>query len=134
MNLASVSLIAANGMLIRAFCHQRKTIKIGDNPYSFVFLITQVPRPILGLDFLQAFGMMIDLAKRRLIHAGMSTRFSSAFSTVSGVKVVHSSLFVRLLDDYPEITDATLAASSSRHGVECFIETTGLLSERHLGV
>ena len=33
--------------------------------------------------------------------------------------------FTRLLQDFPEITDASLASSSSRHGVECFINMDG---------
>ena len=93
--------------------------------YKFVFFIAQISRPILGLDFLQAFRMSIDLSRRRLVHSGTETTFSSAISQVSGVNVVHSSSFVRLLLDYPEITDVARAPKSSRHWVECFINTTG---------
>ena len=100
-------------------------MKIGGKSYHFVFLIAQVARPILGLDFLQAFQMTLDLCKRRLIHSGQFTRFTTASSIVSGVNVVQSSPFARILTEYPEITDVSRASSSSRHGVECFINTTG---------
>ena len=88
---------------------------------------SQVSLSILVLDFLQAFQMMIDLHNRWLIHSGSSTRFSSVASGISGVNVVHApcSPFARLLADYPEITDAALASSTTRHGVECYINTTG---------
>ena len=85
-----------------------------------------MPRPILGLDFLQTFKMTLDLANRQLLHSsGTSTRFESASSSVSGVNVVHSAPFTRLLAEFPEITDASRAASTTRHGVECFIDTSG---------
>ena len=94
--------------------------------YSFVFIRAKVPRPILGLDFLQTFDMTLDLSNRRLLHSsGKSTRFVSASSALSGVNVVHTDRFTRLLAEFPEITDPSLASSSSRHGVECFIDTSG---------
>ena len=124
-----VQLMAANGTLIPAFGHQTRTIKIGEKSYTFVFLmaIRIFNRPIIGLDFLQRFGMSLHLSNRRLIHADRSsTRFSSASSLViSGVNVIQTSPFTRLLADFPEITNVALASSSSKHGVECFIETMG---------
>ena len=90
-----------------------------------MFIIAQVPRPILGLDFLLHFQMTIDLCNRQLLHSGTFTRFSSASSSVSGVNVVHAAPFSRLLAEFPEVTDPSLASSTSRHGVECFIDTAG---------
>ena len=119
------ALTAANGTPIRAFCHQQKEIKIGGKVYMFVFLIAQVNRRILGLDFLQIFRMTIDLRHRQLLHAGRLTRFSSESGDISGVNVVLSSPFARILREFPEITNASLASRSSRHGVECYIDTTG---------
>ena len=91
----------------------------------FIFLIAQVARPILGLDFPQKFKMSIDLCHRQLLHSGLSTRFLSTNSLISGVNVVHSSCFARLLDEFPEVTDVVLASFTTKHGVECFINTTG---------
>ena len=117
--------MAANGTPIRAFARAKKEIKIGGKSYTFIFLIAQVLRPILGLDFLQHFKMTLDLSNRRLGHSGVATQFSSTSSSVSGVNVVHSSPFARILSDYPEITDVSLASRSSKHRIECFIDTKG---------
>ena len=92
-----------------------------------MFIIAQVPRPILGLDFLLHFRMTIDLCNRQLLHSGTLTRFSSVSRSVSGVNVVHAATFTSLLAEFPEVTDPSLASSTSRHGVECFIDTTGPL-------
>ena len=119
-------LTAANGTPIKSFGTQRKRIKIGDKSYSFIFLIAQVARPILGIDFLKHFGMTIDLHRGHLLHSGVSTRISLATSSISGVNVVHSeSSFVRILREFPEITDIRLASCTSEHGIECYINTSG---------
>ena len=113
-------------MPIKAFGSLKKKIKIGDKSYSFIFLIAQVARPILGLDFLTHFGMSIDLLHGQLIHSGVSTRFSAATSVISGVNVVQSeSPFVQLLKEFPEITDIARASCTKKHGVECYINTSG---------
>ena len=126
LHSSRVRLIAANGTPIKSFGTQRKKIKIGDKSYSFIFLIAQVARPILGLDFLTRFGMTIDLRRGHLVHSGVSTCLSATTSTVSGVNVVHSeSSFVQILREFPEVTDVRLASSTSKHGVECFINTSG---------
>ena len=118
-------LLAANGTPIQAFGQEKRKIQIGGKSYIFDFIIAHVSRPILGLDFLQAHRMTLDLHNRRLIHSGRSTKFASASSRISGVNVVQSSPSARLLADFPEITDVSRASSSSQHGVECFINTTG---------
>ena len=121
-----VQLTAANSTPIRSFGQQHWKIKIGGKSYSFVFLIAQVSRPILGLDLLQFFKMKIDLGKRRLINSGVETSLSSASRAISGVNVVGAlSPFLRVLNDFPEVTDVALASSTTRHGVECFINTSG---------
>ena len=117
--------MAANGTPIKAFGQQKPEIKIGGKTYSFIFLIAQVSRPILGLDFLQTFKMSLDLCNRQLLHSGTTTRFSSTDSVISGVNVVHSSPFARLLEEFPEVTDTALASCTTRHGVECYVNTTG---------
>ena len=123
---ADMRLTAANGTLIPAFGRQNRTIKIGDKAYNFIFVIARVTRPILGLDFLQEFRMSLDLANRRLVHAdGSSTRFASCVSSISGINVIQTSPFALLLERFPEITDMSLASTSSKHWVECFIPTSG---------
>ena len=127
MSVSTIMLTAANGTQIKAFGKSQREIKIGGKAYSFIFIIAQVSRPILGLDFLQTFRMSIDLGDRKLLHLGTETRFTSASSMISGINVVQSSRssFTRLLTEFPEITDVSLASRTTRHGVECYIHTTG---------
>ena len=92
---SNVRLTAANGTPIASFGKQLREIKIGGKIYSFVFIIVQIMRPILGLDFLQRFKMSIDLCSRWLLHSGTLTRFSSASSKISGINVIHTRFRIR---------------------------------------
>ena len=129
IGLSRVRLTAVNGTPIRAFGEQKRKIKIGGKLYTIAFLIAEISRPIIGLDFLQEFGMMIDLQKQQLLDSDGATRFSSASGGILGVNVVHvhDSSFARLLLEYPEIADTSLASRTTQHGVECFINTKGPL-------
>ena len=121
---SNLRLTAVNGTPIKAFGQEIREIKISGKSYSFMFLIAQVSRPMLGLDFLQAFRMTIDLGRRQLIHSGVFTRFSSTSSEILGVNMVRGpSPFLCVLDEFPEVVDASLATCTSCHGVECYINT-----------
>ena len=126
---SSLRLMATNGTPIRSFGRLSKKIQIGGKTYSFSFIIADVVRPILGMDFLQTFKMSLDLANRQLIHSGTATAFVSPKGRlkISGVNVIgESSVSVeQLLSSFPEITDVARATRLLRHGVECHIPTTG---------
>ena len=85
-------------------------------------------RPILGINFLQKYGMTIDFARRQLPHSGTATAFSSVPGVpISGVNVVSEfmSIAEQLLKQFPEITNVARATRSLQHGVECHIRTSG---------
>ena len=122
---SSMRLIAANGSAIRSYGTVKREIKIDKKLYTFRFIFAEISRPILGTDFLQCFGMTLDLAKCCLLHSGIATRFSSATRapTVSGISVLNS--FVKtaqhILSDFPEVTDMNKATTSRKHNVQCHI-------------
>ena len=122
-----MQLAAVNGTPIKVYGKQHREIKIGGKSYLFEFYIAQVARPILGINFLQSFNMVLDLGHRRLVHSGVAMRFTSTSSQIAGINVVHAphSSFAPLLLELPEVTDTALAFPTSKHGVECFINTNG---------
>ena len=125
---SSIKLVAANGTNINSFGTALHEIKIGLKKYSFSFVFADIARPILGIDFLQHFGMVLDLARGRLVHSGTETRFTSARQPgVSGVNVISdfSCTATQLLSQFPEITDIARATRFLKHGVQCHIRTNG---------
>ena len=107
----------------------RREIKIGQKLYSIIFIIAEIAKPILGMDFLQRFKMSFDLAEGRLLHSGTATPFSSTAGrpAISGVKVItgFAGTADQLLKQFPEITDVARATRSLRHNVQCHIRTSG---------
>ena len=90
---SNLKLVAANGTAINAYDASQREIKIDKIPYKFAFIFADIPRPILGMDFLQNFGMTLDLSANELVHSGTATRFSSATSpTLSRVNIVSESV------------------------------------------
>ena len=124
----NLRLLAANGSRIKAFGLAKKQIKIGRESYTFDFVIADISRPIIGIDFLQHYKMAIDFAGRQLLHSGTATAFSTVLRvTVCGVNVISDirQTAEQLLLQFPEITDVSKATRSHKHGVECHIRTTG---------
>ena len=122
-------LVAANGTPIKSFGSSSRKIQIGDKTYTFKFVIADITRPILGMDWLQRFKISLDLANRRLLHSGTFTAFSSAAGrpAISGVNVVHktSTAFECLLKEFPEVMDVERATRAFKHDVECHIRMVG---------
>ena len=113
---STVQLVAANGTKIKSFGSAQRKIQIGLEKYSFVFVFVEITRPILGIDFLQHFGMTLDLAGRRLLHSGTETAFTSSPKgpVVCGINIVSDfeSTAEQLLAEFPEITDVNRATRS----------------------
>ena len=126
--MTKIKLIAANGTPIKSFGYESRQIKIGDKCYVFSFIIADIVRPILGIDFLKHYGMLLDLKKGELVHSGIATPFSSTSSTVAGVNLVRDWLYrvQHILDEFPELTDVSRATTLTKHGVKCHVKTTGL--------
>ena len=80
---SSLRLVAANGTPIRSFGTVRKEIKIGNKLHTFAFIVADIARPILGIDFLQTFKMALELADRQLLHSGHSYSFFFDFRKAS---------------------------------------------------
>lgn len=61
-------LFAANGTSIKTFGQKILDVDLGLNRrYKWPFLIADVRRPIIGYDFLQNFGLLVDPKHSRLI-------------------------------------------------------------------
>ena len=126
--LPALNLIAANGSRIPNYGRVSHKINIGGSPYTFSFIHAKVSRPIIGLDFLLHFGLVIDCKNRVLIHSsGKRTPFLHASSRINGINLVRDSgnVFDNLLARFPEVTDAELATRTTAHGVQCHIPTSG---------
>lgn len=101
------NLYAANGTPIEIF--GTKTLKINLNlrrEFSWSFIITDVSSPIIGADFLDHYGIIIDLQQGKLIDSttNMSVIGEIQFSNAPTVTLVNkSNEFTKLLADFKEL-------------------------------
>ncbi|KAL7842148.1 hypothetical protein SRHO_G00238370 [Serrasalmus rhombeus] len=120
---------AANGSPIRTYGTRHVELCFGGQRFGWDFVTAKVAVPLLGSDFLCAYGLLVDVKNHRLIDA---VTFCSYACALSDSDTVHlSSLlsvtdsFQRLLAEFPALTQPTFSSSTAKHGVEHHIDTTG---------
>lgn len=122
------SLIAANGSNIATYGSRDLSLSLNSRTYRWPFILADVKTPLLGSDFLQEQGLLVDLQNRCLIDA---TSFTSAILQQSTQPALHlhhvasDDPYKLILDEFPAITRPEFSSPSVRHGVEHFISTTG---------
>ena len=120
---------AANGTPIRTYGTRQVSLGFGGQKFTWDFVLADVSFPLIGADFLCAYGLLVDVKNRRLIDAAT---YCSYACTVSGAGAVGLSnvlstadQFLKLLAEFPALTQPTFSSSTTRHGVEHHIATTG---------
>ena len=98
--------------------------------FNFVFVIADVPKPILGADFLHAFNLYPDVRDSALVDK--VTQFSapcrsmrSSIQHLSSLPLPSNCPFRNLLADFPELTRPTPANVAPKHSITHHIRTTG---------
>ena len=122
------SLVAANGSNIATYGTRRMNIRLENQDYTWPFILTDVKTPLLGADFLQANGLLVDLQSKRLVNAtsfASSTLRQSNQTSLGLHHVTSNDPYSRLLEQFATITRPELSSKSVRHGAEHFIPTEG---------
>ncbi|XP_064088276.1 uncharacterized protein LOC135202732 [Macrobrachium nipponense] len=122
------TLVAANGMPIRTYGTRAQTITFLGWNYTWSSVLADVHTPLLGADFLAHHGLLVDVARQRLldIETCLSrplTRGPRA-STICSILRHHryASLLQEFLDVFcPELRQ--MAGAVPKHGVFRHIET-----------
>ena len=103
-------------------------IRLENQDYTWPFILADVKIPLLGSDFLQANGLLVDLQSKRLVNAtsfASSTLRQSNQASLGLHHVTSNDPYSRLLEQFPTITRPEFSSKSVRHGVEHFIQTEG---------
>ncbi|CAI2738057.1 unnamed protein product, partial [Dicrocoelium dendriticum] len=62
------SLRAANGTIIRVYGQRSRTLNLSlRRAFKWIFLVADVQTPILGLDFLRHYDLLVDVKRHRLV-------------------------------------------------------------------
>ena len=103
-------LAAVNGSAIATYGKRSLTLNLGlRRTFRWIFIIANVRKPILGADFLQHFGLLVDLQRSQLVdsHTQVNVQCLHALdSSPTPSLVTHVSYddYRPLLAEFPEIT------------------------------
>lgn len=122
-------LFAANNTEIPTFGTKLFTIDIGlRRKFSWPFILAPVSQAILGADFLQKFGILVDIQGSRLIDKMTTASINGkvSFGPPSGITTVSVETdFKGLLTQFPDIIRPSLSMKKVSHDVVHHIETHG---------
>lgn len=126
---SSYTLSAANGSDIATYGGINLTLNLGlRREFPWRFIIADVSKPILGADFLQHYGLLVDLRHRCLVDP--NTTISSpgtpaAECEVPQIKVLNGeSRYHQLLKKYPGLTRPSGLPTEVKHNTVHHIRTT----------
>ncbi|XP_065067489.1 uncharacterized protein LOC135693039 [Rhopilema esculentum] len=127
----NISLQAVNKSPIRTFGEKSLTIDLGlRRTYRWIFIIAEIPFPILGADFLAHFALKVDVKNRKLIDTTTNLTIQGILSADSSPHPMlatpdTTSPYQALLQKYPDIARPSYYESKVKHTVTHHITTTG---------
>lgn len=127
--VTNFSLTAANGSKIRTYGVQRLELDLGlRRIFPFVFVIAEITHAIIGVDFLEKYGLVLDIRNRRLVDSSTSLKSSRCFLLNLDAIITpvgSTSPFMQLLLQFPDLCRSDLSVCKIPDGVEHCIETRG---------
>nr|XP_033203761.1 uncharacterized protein LOC117164662 [Bombus vancouverensis nearcticus] len=101
---------------------------LSERAFKWNFVIADVQTPIIGVDFLSHYGLLVDPRNKRLLDTTtqLSTRGYAATTEEISIKtVIGESVYHRLLAEFPDLTrPPAFGREKIRHSVVHHIETT----------
>ncbi|CAH8565955.1 unnamed protein product [Schistosoma margrebowiei] len=126
-----LSLIAANESVIKTYGEQSLILDLGlRRRFTWVFIVAQVKRPILGADFLSAHNLLVDMTNKRLIDVNTRLQVNGTLSNdneIHGVRIMKpvNNIFNDILTEYQCITKSDYQTEGNPQLVQHHITTTG---------
>jgi len=120
---------AANGSPIRTYGVRYVELCFGGQRFGWDFVMANVAVPLIGADFLCAYGLLVDVKNRRLVDAATFCLYECTLSATDSIRLSRvlpaADDFRRLLVEFHALTQPTFSSSSTKHRVEHHIVTTG---------
>lgn len=127
----SYQLFAANGSIISTYGYAQLKLDLGlRREFRWQFVVADVTKAIIGVDFLSFYNLVVDCRNKRLLD-NTTTLSITAISdttadTISSVKTLYGdSKYTEILRDYPEITRPPGIHREIKHNTVHFITTDG---------
>ena len=130
LNPTPVSLTTVNGEKIK--CYGQANLEIGipslKRSFSWTFVVADITNPLIGFDFLNEFGLIIDCKNKTIYDPLTAAKKELILNTTSPVNVVINKVelpsFIQTsLDKYPEIISPHINKNNNYCGVYHRIDT-----------
>jgi hypothetical protein len=123
------ALRSANNVRIRCWGRRQSAIVLSGRPFQFQFILADVRFPIIGIDFLRHFQLVVDVCEEQLLpRSALAQPVGGDVFAVARQALppaVNESEWTSILREFPAVTQPFTVASSPSHGVEHIIETAG---------
>lgn len=127
---SSYELYAANGSIINTYGFMHLKLNLGlRRDFTWQFIVADVTKAIIGVDFLSHYNLTVDIRRKRLIDA--STTLCSAglpalsSEGISSIKAISgSSVYHNILSKYPELLNPSGMHRTLKHNTVHHIRTT----------
>lgn len=123
-------LVAANNTVIHTYGPVKLHLNFGlRRDFTWNFTVADVYRPIIGVDFLTYYGLLVDCKQQRLIDGITSLSVRAIHSVpsddIASIKTVTGETeFHEILREFPEITRPAGVHSPTKHNTLHYIRTT----------
>ncbi|XP_063855558.1 uncharacterized protein LOC135097566 [Scylla paramamosain] len=119
----------ANGSTIPTYSTRTIPIQAAERSFSWDFVIADVKTPLLGVDFLSHYGLLIDAANHKLLDVATfrSAPLGSHCRHTEICSLRIDILYNMLRQEFPEVFRLELHqqhSHSSKHGIFHYIKTT----------
>ncbi|KAH0820668.1 hypothetical protein GEV33_002123 [Tenebrio molitor] len=120
---------AANGSTITTFGFRAMDLNLGARrQFTWKFIVAAVTHAIIGMDFLSPFNLVIDPRNKRLIdtQTSLSVRTVSTITATNPPRLlaVTDSIYLRLLKEFPQLTNPQQTRTTLKHDTVHHIRTT----------
>jgi hypothetical protein len=125
-------LVGANGKPIPAWGFRCRTVCFSGQNFEFDFLLAAVATPLLGMDFLAKFGLLIIPSKQQVLHDASACTFSKTSNTsytslwspeTDAAVAALPPQVQKLLEEFPSLLRPSATPPKLLHGVVHHIDT-----------
>ncbi|CAH2097753.1 unnamed protein product [Euphydryas editha] len=122
-------LSAANGSVIETFGFVELSLDLGlRRSFPWRFIVASVTKPIIGVDFLSNYNLVVDCRNQRLLDSTTTLSTNACLANTIDVHSVKVSLgdtrYHAILAKYPEITRPSGTLRTPKHSTIHYIRTT----------
>ena len=122
---------AANNTSITTYGRRSLALNLGlGREFQWIFIVADVKRPILGIDFLRHYALIVDVRRQQLLDAPTRSKVKVTTSSEPSINITllprtPANSYEAILHDFPSVIQPFTEQLPVQHNVTHHISTTG---------